>query len=149
MIDKIDRIILGALAKDGRLSFRDLGDKVHLSPNATAERVRKLQQSGAIRAFRADINPAALGKALEVQIDIKLESGASAQSFERLIVTLPQVTSATLMTGSFDYAVRVHCTDRDELVRVTEVMRAKGGVRETYSRVILRELNLESPIGDP
>ena len=141
-MDKIDRVILSALANDGRTSFRDLGEKVHLSPNATAERVRKLQQSGVIRAIRADINPAALGQTLEVQIDIKLEPGASAQSFERLIVTIPQVKSATLMTGSYDYAVRVHCTDRDELVRVTETLRAKGGVRETYSRMILREINI-------
>jgi Lrp/AsnC family leucine-responsive transcriptional regulator len=141
-MDKSDRIILSELSRDGRMSFRDLGEKVHLSPNATAERVRKLQQSGAIRAIRADINPAALGQTLEVQIDIKLDSGASAHAFERLIATFPQVKSATLMTGSYDYAVRVHCTDRDELVRVTETLRAKGGVRETYSRMILRELNI-------
>ncbi len=141
-MDKIDRIILGVLARDGRISFRDLGDKVHLSPNATAERVRKLQQGGAIRGIRADINPAALGQGLEVQIDVKLESGTSAQSFERVLSSLPQVKSATLMTGSFDYAVRVNCADRDELVRVTEALRAKGGVRETYSRMILREVAL-------
>lgn len=141
-MDKIDRIILGVLARDGRISFRDLGDKVHLSPNATAERVRKLQQGGAIRGIRADINPASLGQGLEVQIDVKLESGTSAQSFERVLSSLPQVKSATLMTGSFDYAVRVNCADRDELVRVTEALRAKGGVRETYSRMILREVAL-------
>ncbi|MBL8512551.1 MAG: Lrp/AsnC family transcriptional regulator [Betaproteobacteria bacterium] len=141
-MDKIDRIILGVLARDGRISFRDLGDKVHLSPNATAERVRKLQQSGAIRAIRAEINPAALGQPLEVQIDVKLESGTAASTFERVLAGMPQVKSATLMTGSFDYAVRVNCADRDELVRVTEALRAKGGVRETYSRMILREVGL-------
>ncbi len=141
-MDKIDRIILGLLSRDARISFRDLGEKVHLSPNATADRVRKLQQAGAIRGFHADINPASLGQGLEVQIDIKLESGTSAQSFERVLASLPQVKSATLMTGSFDYAVRVNCTDRDELVRVTETLRAKGGVRETYSRMILREVAL-------
>lgn len=141
-MDKIDRIILSVLARDGRISFRDLGDKVHLSPNATAERVRKLQQSGAIRAIRAEINPAALGQPLEVQIDVKLESGTAASMFERVLAGIPQVKSATLMTGSFDYAVRVNCADRDELVRVTEALRAKGGVRETYSRMILREVGL-------
>jgi Lrp/AsnC family leucine-responsive transcriptional regulator len=141
-MDKIDRIILGVLARDGRVSFRDLGDKVHLSPNATAERVRKLQQTGVIRGIRADINPAALGQPLEVQIDVKLESGTAASAFERVLAGMPQVKSATLMTGSFDYAVRVNCADRDELVRVTEALRAKGGVRETYSRMILREVGL-------
>jgi Lrp/AsnC family leucine-responsive transcriptional regulator len=141
-MDKIDRIILGVLARDGRVSFRDLGEKVHLSPNATAERVRKLQQTGVIRGIRADINPAALGQPLEVQIDVKLESGTAASAFERVLAGMPQVKSATLMTGSFDYAVRVNCADRDELVRVTEALRAKGGVRETYSRMILREVGL-------
>ncbi|MBL8520418.1 MAG: Lrp/AsnC family transcriptional regulator [Betaproteobacteria bacterium] len=141
-MDKIDRIILGMLARDGRISFRDLGEKVHLSPNATAERVRKLQHSGAIRGIRADIHPAALGQPLEVQIDVKLESGTAANAFERVLAGMPQVKAATLMTGSFDYAVRVNCADRDELVRVTEALRAKGGVRETYSRMILREVIL-------
>ena len=53
-----------------------------------------------------------------------------------------QVQSAALMTGSFDFAVRVACRDQDDLVIVTEYLRNKAGAQETYSRVILREINI-------
>lgn len=142
-MDKIDRAIVSLLQRDGRLSFREIGESVQLSANAVAERVRRLQTSGVIRHIRAEVNPAALGRTLEAQIDIKLQSGTSAESFEKAIRGLPQVVTAMLVTGSFDYVVRVACLDRDDLVRFTESLRATAGVQETYSRVILREVRVE------
>lgn len=141
-MDKIDREILGLLARDGRLSFRELADAVHLSANAVAERYRRLQAAGAILHIRAALNPVALGRTLEAQIEVKLQPGAAALDFEATLRHLPQVVGATLMTGSFDYAVRVACTDRDELMQVTELLRQKGSVSETYTRLVLREVPL-------
>ena len=141
-MDKIDRAILGLLARDGRLSFRELGEAVHLSPNAVAERFRRLQAGGVIRHIRATLDPAALGRTLEAQIEVKLAAETAALDFETALRHLPQVVSATLMTGSFDYAVRVACRDRDDLMQLTESLRKTAGVRETYTRLILRELAL-------
>lgn len=141
-MDKIDREILGLLARDGRLSFRELADAVHLSANAVAERYRRLQSAGAILHTRAALNPVVLGRTLEAQIEVKLQPGTAALDFEATLRHLPQVVGATLMTGSFDYAVRVACTDRDELMQVTELLRQKGGVSETYTRLVLREVPL-------
>lgn len=56
-MDQIDREILRLLSRDGRLSFRELGESVHLSANAVAERFRRLQASGVIRHIRATLNP--------------------------------------------------------------------------------------------
>jgi Lrp/AsnC family transcriptional regulator, leucine-responsive regulatory protein len=47
-----------------------------------------------------------------------------------------------LMTGSFDYAVRVACRDQDDLITVTEYLRDEGGAQETYSRVILKVISV-------
>jgi Lrp/AsnC family leucine-responsive transcriptional regulator len=141
-MDRIDRDLLGHLAKDGRLSFRELGEHVHLSANAVAERVRRLQSAGVIRHIRASIDPGALGRTLEAQIEVKLQSDVAALDFETALRHMPQVLSATLMTGSFDYAVRVACIDRDELMQVTEMLRQKTGVRDTYTRLVLREVQL-------
>lgn len=141
-MDRIDRDLLGLLARDGRLSFRELAEAVHLSANAVAERVRRLQTRGVIRHIRASIDPVALGRTLEAQIEVKLQPDTTASDFEAALRGLPQVTSATLMTGSFDYAVRVACIDRDELVQVTEGLRQRAGVRETYTRLVLREVQL-------
>jgi Lrp/AsnC family leucine-responsive transcriptional regulator len=141
-MDKIDLKMLDLLVRDGRASFRELGDAVKLSSNAAAERYRRLVADGAIRHVRARVNSAALGRSLEVQIDVKLRPNISAERFEAALRKLPQVTGATLMTGSFDYAVRVACADRDDLVRVTETLRGAAGAQETYSRLILREIDL-------
>jgi Lrp/AsnC family transcriptional regulator, leucine-responsive regulatory protein len=141
-MDKIDLTILRLLQKNGRLSFRELGEAANLSPNAAAERVRRLQSSGVIRSIKAEVSPAALGRTLEAQIDVKLRQGTSAAAFEKALHGLQQVTSATLMTGSFDFAVRVACRDQDDLMNITEYLRNKAGAQETYSRVILREIAL-------
>jgi len=116
-MDKIDREILRALEIDGRCSFTDLGAAVHLSASATAERVRRLLESGAIVGIHAVVDPAALGCTIEAQIDVKLRPTTSADAFERAIRDVPQVSTATLVTGSFDYALRVACSDRADSPR--------------------------------
>lgn len=143
-MDKIDHKILSALAHDGRLSFRELAARVHLSPNAVAERYRRLRENGTIRRIRADLDPAAFGRTLEAVIDIKLAPETPATEFEAALRHLPQLVSAMLLTGSHDYAVRVACIDRDDLVAVTETLR-RHGVRDTYTRLVLRELQLAQP----
>jgi Lrp/AsnC family transcriptional regulator, leucine-responsive regulatory protein len=140
-MDKIDHAILSKLAHDGRLTFRELADAVHLSPNAVAERFRRLAANGTIRHIRAALDPSAFGRTVEAVIEIKLHAETPASAFETSLRHLPQVVSATLMTGSFDYAVRVACVDRDDLVAVTETLR-RHGVRDTYTRLVLREVPL-------
>ena len=141
-MDRIDHEILGALQRDGRLSFRELGKAVHLSANAVAERYRRLCANGTIRRIRAEVDPAALGRHVEAQVEVKLLPETAALDFERRLRHLPQVVGATLMTGSFDYAIRVACADRSELMQVVETLRREGGVRETYTRMVLREVAL-------
>lgn len=142
-MDKIDHAILSRLAHEGRASFRELADAVHLSPNAVAERFRRLVANGTIRHIRASLDPAAFGRTIEAVIEVKLNPDRPATEFEASLRHLPQVVSATLMTGTFDYAVRVACVDRNDLVSVTEALRRQG-VRETYTRLVLREVQLGS-----
>jgi Lrp/AsnC family transcriptional regulator, leucine-responsive regulatory protein len=141
-MDRFDHAILNRLAHDGRTSFRELADAVHLSPNAVAERYRRLVADGTIRHIRAALNPAAFGRSIEAVVEVKLKPETPGVEFEASLRHLPQVVSAMLVTGSFDYAVRVACVDRDDLVAVTETMRRKAGVRETYTRLVLREVQL-------
>jgi len=143
-MDKIDREILSLLVRDGRLSFRELADAVHLSANAVAERYRRLRDDGTIVGVRALLDPAALGRSFEAQIEVKLNADTAALEFEASLRHIPQIVAATLMTGSFDYALRVACTDRTELMQVTETLRKQGGVRETYTRMVLREIRLSN-----
>jgi Lrp/AsnC family leucine-responsive transcriptional regulator len=139
-IDDIDRKILRALSEDGRISFRDLSQRVYLSPNATAERVRQLQSRGIIRRFYASVNPALLGLNLEAYIDVKLQAGTSAQDFEAAVAKMPGVVSLAILTGSFDVRLRVACKDQADLVRLIEALRTRAGAQETNSTVICREI---------
>jgi Lrp/AsnC family leucine-responsive transcriptional regulator len=137
-MDAIDREILSALVEDARLSYRELGERVSLSANATAERVRRLRESGVIAGFRAIIDPAAAGRTLVALMDVRLESPDASQRFERLIDQLEEVTDAAHVTGRFDYAIRVATEDPADLDRLIRTLKTKGGVIETDTRIVLR-----------
>jgi Lrp/AsnC family leucine-responsive transcriptional regulator len=139
-IDEIDRRIIGILTSHGRLSFRELGVQVHLSPNATAERVRRLQSANIIRGFHADLNYTKLGLSLQGYIDVRLRPGTSAQNFEAVVMKLPGVISAAILTGALDFRLRVACQGQSDLVELIETLRSRAGVQETNTTVILREL---------
>lgn len=140
-IDEIDRRIIGILTSHGRLSFRDLGAQVHLSPNATAERVRRLQTANIIRGFHADIDHTKLGLSLEAYIDVRLQPGTSAQRFEGVALKMPGVISAAILTGALDFRLRVVCEGQSELVQLIETLRSRAGAQETNTTVILREFS--------
>jgi Lrp/AsnC family leucine-responsive transcriptional regulator len=76
-IDEISRKILRELQKDARLSFAELGRQVGLSPSATAERVRRLEDEGIIRGYRVDIDPRALGYGVIVLAQREMEKRRS------------------------------------------------------------------------
>ncbi len=141
-MDRTDREIIEALRHNARLSFKDLGEAVHLSPNAVAERVRRLEATGVIRGYDVELDLRALGLALTAIIEVKLAPGQTAESFENAIATLPGMLEATLVTGRFDYLLRVACRDQEALVELTETLRARGGVQETYSRLPLRTVEV-------
>src|ERR1700730_4283339 len=110
-MDDIDRVILSALVKNARASYRELGERVSLSANATAERVRRLRERGVIAGFTTLVDPAAAGRTLVALIDVRLEGPAHAGRFERLIESLEEIADATHVTGRSDYQLRVACRD--------------------------------------
>jgi len=146
VIDEIDRKIIRNLLADGRISFRDLGERVHLSPNATAERVRRLQSAGAIRGFRAIVNWPQLGYLVEAYIDVTLKPETSAQNFEAVLTKIPGIVSAAVVTGSSDFRVRVACKDHSDLMRVVDTLRARAGIQGTNSAVICHEMNVSEKL---
>jgi Lrp/AsnC family transcriptional regulator, leucine-responsive regulatory protein len=135
----IDRDILRLLQSDARMSFLELARHVHLSPNAVADRVRRLTRLGTIERFTVDIATQALGYHLQAFVDVKMRADQSADGFEKMLESVEGIREVILTTGSFDYTLRVACADQSDLVRLVEQLRVSGGVAETYSRIILRE----------
>lgn len=112
-IDAISEKILRELARDGRLSNIDLAERVGLSPSACLRRVKELERTGAIRGYRAVIDPAVLGGGFTAYIAVGLSdhSKASQEAFERSIARSPEVRECHNITGTIEYLLRVEVSD--------------------------------------
>lgn len=108
-LDRIDLKILRALADDGRLSWRDLAQKVGLSLTPTLRRVRRLEEEHYIQGYFARLDEERLSGAMSVFVSVSLEkqTGDYLARFEERIVDAPQVMSCFQMTGDADYMLRV------------------------------------------
>jgi len=89
-VDSIDRTLLMALVEDGRLSYQQLAKEVHLSPNSTADRIRRLRLSGVLAGFHAQIGLEALGHSLQSLTDVKLRESVDRRQFERDLEGVPR-----------------------------------------------------------
>ncbi|MBK4998679.1 Lrp/AsnC family transcriptional regulator [Pseudomonas sp. S31] len=115
-LDRIDQAILEVLRHDGRITFEKLSSLVHLTPRPCLERVRKLERNGVIRGYGAIIDPqkVAPGLSLLVLVAISNLSGRTAQkAFETTMRDCPEVFECQLISGHFDYSVRLRCRDME------------------------------------
>jgi Lrp/AsnC family transcriptional regulator, leucine-responsive regulatory protein len=136
--DDVDREILGALVKNGRASYRELGALVGLSANAAADRVRRLVARGVITGFTATLDPAASGRGLHALVDVRLGPDRESDEFAAQVSGLDAVVDAVHVTGRFDYHLRVACRDTLELDELLRRLRRRMGVVETETRIVLR-----------
>ena len=119
-LDRIDQLILAELQRDGRLSNRDLAEKVHLSESACLRRVRALDEAGVIDRYTAVVNQARVGLPGNVFVSITLnrqEQGDLA-AFEAAVQRVPEVMECYLMTGQHDYLLRVVVSDPADFERL-------------------------------
>ncbi len=116
-LDRIDFDILGLLQKNARMTNKDLAESVGVAPSTCLERVRRMVDSGAIRGFHADVDPAALGVALQAIIAVRLKHHMRkmVDSFHDHMMDLPEVRGVFHITGSDDYLVHVAVKDSNHL----------------------------------
>jgi len=114
-LDPIDQAILRVMQSDGRISVNDLAERIGLSASPTLRRLRRLEESGVIRGYRADIDPAAIGRGLTVWVTVRLAlyDPDELEAFEQSLIALDAVTSVHHVTGDVDYLVRVDIADLD------------------------------------
>jgi|TARA_B110000305_G_C19371214_1_gene604579 Lrp/AsnC family leucine-responsive transcriptional regulator len=143
MLDAIDRRILGALQRDGRLTQIELADKVGLSPSPCARRVKRLESEGFIRGYSALIDEEKLGFGFSIFVSVRLDQQVDDRlvNFESAIRGCPEVVDCWLMTGSFDYLLRVSVSDLHEFERfLTANLTRIGGVASIESSIPLRRV---------
>ena len=112
-MDDIDRSILTTLEQHGRISNDELAARVGLSPSPCLRRVRRLEQTGVIRGYRALVDPAAVGRSLRVFAGVRLlrHARADVAAFERAVTQLPEVVHTHHVTGNYDYLLQIEVAD--------------------------------------
>lgn len=137
-IDPIDRQIIGILNDYARISWRDLGDRVHLSPTSAADRVRRLEREGVIQGYGVRVDPAALGRTVRAVVDASLGPGDQVDEFEQRLAQRDEVMFAAYVTGTSDYSIIVECEGADGLDAFVRWLRADAGVARTETKLLLR-----------
>jgi DNA-binding Lrp family transcriptional regulator len=137
-LDRFDNLILDALQKDGRVSNVQLATMVSLSESACLRRVRALEDSGVIDRYAALVSQLKVGLSGNVFVHIGLhrEGESELAAFEEAVRNIPEVMECYLMTGEFDYLLRVVVSDmadferlhRDSLTRLPGVARVNSSV---------------------
>lgn len=116
-LNRTDFAILAALQKDARLSNKELAAKVGLAPSSCLERVRRLRETGVLTGFRALVDPAALGIAIQALVFVRLARHARKQvrAFREHALSLPETIGLYHVAGQHDFIVHAGVRDANHL----------------------------------
>ena len=150
-LDRTDRTILAELQRDGRLSNRELADKVHLSESACLRRVRALEEAGVIDRYAALVSQSKVGLPGNVFVSITLnrQEQTDLAAFEEAVKRVPEVMECYLMTGAQDYLLRVAVSDPADFERLhSQHLTRLPGVARVQSSSALRTVrkSVELPV---
>ena len=140
-LDRYDKAILIELQRDGRISNVQLAQAVRLSESACLRRVRALEDAGLIERYVAllDQKQVGLSGTVFVHIALSREEQAQLAEFEKAVQKIPEVMECHLMTGEFDYLLRVVIADMADFERLhNEALTRLPGVSRVNSSVAIR-----------
>ena len=143
MIDEKDARILEILQQDGRMTNVELARRVELTPSATLERVRKLEERGLVKGYTAILNPHALGLGLVAFIFVRVDErddvlGTSEETAEGL-AKLASVQEVHHLAGEDCFLLKVRAQDTDDLYRILrEELGQFKAIRGTRTTIVLK-----------
>jgi len=140
-MDRTDSALLRALQEDGRATAAELGERVGLSISAVHRRVRALEDAGTIRRYAAVLDPKALGYTHDFYVEIALQSQSEStfEAFEAAVRRSPDIVECHLLTGAFDYLLRIATRGPEDYERVhRHALSALPGVMRMQSSLVLR-----------
>lgn len=148
-MDATDQRILAELQKDGRLTVTELAERIGLSVSPCHRRVRALEQSGAIRGYRAELDPAALGLKFSALVFVTLRDGdrQAVDAFEHAVADVPQVLQAQRLFGDPDYLLHVITRDLAAFRQLyDEHLSALPGVQRLTSTLVMKDVVIDRPL---
>lgn len=148
-MDALDRKILTELQMDGRLTVTELAARVQLSVSPCHRRVRDLEREGAIRGYRAVVEPAAVGLNFEALVfaTLRWEDRDTVTAFEEAVTAIPSVIQAQRLFGEPDYLVRVATTDLAAYQQLYDQQLARlPGVQRLTSTLVMKHVIDDRPL---
>jgi len=149
MIDEKDERILQILQRNGRVTNVELARAAELTPSATLERVRKLEERGLIRGYTAVLDPLGLGLGLAafifVRVDDRDDVLGRAESTAEALAALPSVQELHHLAGEDCFLVKVRARDTDDLYRILRDDFGKfKAIRGTRTSIVLKTVKESS-----
>lgn len=142
-MDKIDRKILAELQNNGRASLQEISQAVGLSSTPCWTRMKKMEETGVIERYTVNLNAQALGLGDTVLVQVTLDSHSdnTLEKFGEILATIPEVIEAYLVSGEYDYLLRVAVKDTKDYERLLrEKLYKIKGIRHSKSSFVLRTL---------
>lgn len=148
-LDDRDIRILSILSREGRISKAELAKRVNLSATPCWERLKRLQDAGIIRGYRADVSLKSVAPHVVVFVTVELENhrAASFQAFERAIARCDEAVACWAIGGGFDYLVQIVTRDIDSYQRLIDTLLDQGiGLARYYSYVVTKPVKAEAAL---
>lgn len=142
-LDKFDLAIVRELLADSRRTLQEIGEAVKLSPTTCWSRIKRLEAEGLIRKYSIDLDRAKLGyqDTVIVQLTLASHSDETLYRFGRLLAEIPEVLDAYLVSGDYDYYLRIAVKDTRDYERLLrEKLYKIPGIRHSKSSFVLRVL---------
>ena len=144
-IDRIDLKILRVLQGNGRMSNIELSRQVNLSPAPCLARVRRLEKTGYINGYKAELNPELLGLSLLAYVEVTLDRTTPDvfERFKQTVRDVPEIEECHMVAGGFDYLIKVRSPDMDAYRRVLgEKIATILGVLQTHTYVVMEQVKV-------
>jgi len=142
-LDDRDIAILSTLSREGRITKAELARRVNLSPTPCWERLKKLEDAGLIRGYRAEIALGRIAPHVVIFVTIELDSHKSEdfQRFERAIATLDEITDCWSLGGGFDYLLKVTTPDIAAYqVLMDGLLERRAGVKRYFTYIVTKNV---------
>lgn len=136
VLDERDLEIIAALQEDARATYADIGRRAGLSPSSVHERVRKLERTGAIRGYRAIVDPEALGLFVTALIAVTPFDPTQADDLPERVQDFPEVIDCLSVAGEANYVLKVRVRTTTALEDLIRTLREKAEVNTTTTVVL-------------